>query len=107
MGDLPSIELNLMLKESGETRSIYMPPQAYLRSDSKHPNNFFLLISPWQFMGLGGRPGEEYWVMGAQFMQNYYTIFDFQNKKIGLVESITSAMADSPSARNVEYSQKK
>jgi len=53
-------------------------------------NIFFLLISPWQFAGLGGKQGEEYWVMGAQFLQNYYSIYDFKNKQIGLVESVTS-----------------
>lgn len=27
-----------------------------------------LLITPWQFQGLGGKDGEEYWVLGAQFL---------------------------------------
>lgn len=66
--NLPSIELNLMTNPSGETKTVKMPSQAYIRQDSKHPERFFLLISPWQFMGLGGKDGEEYWVMGAQFM---------------------------------------
>ena len=39
---------------------------------------------------MGGQPGEEYWVLGAQFLQNYYTIYDFDKKKIGLVESKTT-----------------
>jgi len=30
--------------------------------------------------------------MGAQFLQNYYSIYDFKNKKIGLVESNTAIL---------------
>ena len=48
----------------------------------------WLLFTPWDFVGLGGKEkGEEYWVLGAQFLKNYYSIYDFKNKKIGLVES--------------------
>ena len=39
---------------------------------------------------MGGKEGEEYWVMGAQFLQNYYSIYDFKEKKVGLVLSTTS-----------------
>lgn len=42
---------------------------------------------------------EEYWVLGAQFLQNYYSIYDFKDHKIGLVESVTSRMiGQKPSA---------
>ena len=27
------------------------------------------------------------WVIGVQFLQNFYSIFDIQNKKVGLIES--------------------
>ena len=37
-------------------------------------------------------PNAEYWVLGAQFLHNYYTIYDFQKHQIGLVESMTSAI---------------
>jgi len=28
----------------------------------------WLLMTPWDFAGLGGKEGEEYWVLGAQFL---------------------------------------
>jgi len=83
--------MNLMLDQSGKTAVIKMPKEAYLRFDPSQ-NLYFLLISPWQFAGLGGKPGEQYWVMGAQFLQNYYSIYDFKNKKVGFIESVTSVL---------------
>lgn len=88
---LPPLTMNLMLNAQGQNANIHMPKEAYLKYDPQQ-NIFFLLISPWTFQGLGGKKGEEYWVMGAQFLQNYYSIYDFKNKKIGLVESTTSVM---------------
>jgi len=64
---LPSIDMNLLLTPKGETGTIKMPKEAYMKFDPSQ-NVFFLLITPWQFQGLGGKPGEEYWVMGAQFL---------------------------------------
>ena len=66
-----------------------------------------LLIKPWKFEGPGAKKPdtemlqqgelsknmtEEYWILGVQFLRNYYTIYDFQQKKIGLVESVTSTL---------------
>lgn len=34
-----------------------------------------------------GDGGSQNWLLGAQFMQNYYSIFDYEKKKIGLVPS--------------------
>lgn len=64
---LPSIDMNLLLNDKGEKSVIKMPKEAYLKFDPQQ-NIYFLLISPWQFMGLGGKKGEEYWVMGAQYL---------------------------------------
>ena len=61
-----------------------------------------LLINPWEFQGLGGKEGEEYWVLGAQFLQNYYTIYDFGKKQIGLVESKSSVIGKSPELKPEE-----
>ena len=57
-----------------------------------------LMINPWEFAGLGGKEGEEYWVLGAQFLHHYYTVYDYKEKKIGLVESKSSMINDKTSA---------
>ena len=43
---------------------------------------------------------EEYWVLGAQFLQNYYSMYDFKEHKIGLVESVTSRMQNQTPTAN-------
>jgi len=34
-----------------------------------------------------GEGGSQNWLLGAQFLQNYYSIFDYDNKKVGLIRS--------------------
>jgi hypothetical protein len=35
----------------------------------------------------GVNAATEYWILGDIFLQNYYSIYDYPNKRIGLVES--------------------
>ena len=30
------------------------------------------------------------WVIGLQFLQNFYSIFDIENKRVGLIEAVES-----------------
>lgn len=38
-------------------------------------------------MQIGARYGENYWVMGDQFMQAVYTIYDPESWRVGMIES--------------------
>lgn len=33
-------------------------------------------------------PAKRYWILGLNFFTNYYTVFDYENKQIGFVDSI-------------------
>jgi len=33
-------------------------------------------------------PNKRYWILGLNFFTNYYTVFDYENKQIGFVDSI-------------------
>lgn len=33
-------------------------------------------------------PGRKMWILGLNFFTNYYTVFDYENKRIGFAESI-------------------
>ena len=48
--------------------------------------NCQLLLNP-NDMQIGARYGENYWIMGDQFMQRYYSIFDSTYGRVGLIES--------------------
>jgi hypothetical protein len=38
----------------------------------------------------GFGPQVDIWILGDSFLSNYYAIFDLENKRIGLIPSITS-----------------
>ena len=88
---LPPIEFTLKTDKSGEDFVVKMPKDGYMQYTPEY-KAYAILISPWNFYGMGGKPGEEYWVLGAQFLQNYYSVYDFKNGKVGLVESKTSVL---------------
>ena len=80
---------------------ISMPREAYMKYMWQgEQQGCMLLINPWNFSGLGGKKGDEYWVLGAQFLQHYYTIYDYGQKKIGLVESKTSLIGTKPDIKS-------
>ena len=90
MAKLPSIKFEIFAA-SGASKQIELPPSGYMMAAPENPGHAFLLLTPTaKFEGVGKAEGEEYWILGAQFLQNYYTIYDFAKKKIGLVESVSS-----------------
>jgi hypothetical protein len=89
---LPPISFKMQGMSAGESKTMLMPKEAYMMHKEKDGNEMcFLLISPWNFAGLGKKnEKDEYWILGAQFLQNYYSVYNFKEGKIGLVESKTS-----------------
>lgn len=35
------------------------------------------------------QPGQGFWILGDNFLQNYYAIFDLDQKRVGLVGSVS------------------
>jgi len=56
----------MLANEKGETKQFEMPPHSYLKRTGEDIS--MLLLTPWEFAGMGGKKGEEYWVLGAQFL---------------------------------------
>ena len=97
---LPDIQFPIIKNDSGESATIRMPKHAYMKfATDGEQTGCMLMINAWEFAGLGGKEGEEYWVLGAQFLHHYYTIYDWKDKKIGLVESHTTKLDDKTTAQ--------
>ena len=72
---LPKMKFTLVQNEKGDLKDVYMPRHSYMKidpgitavgkEDGKKRMVARLLFTPWEFAGLGGKEGEEYWVLGA------------------------------------------
>lgn len=83
---LPSLQFKVFAdsKDLGKGKPITLPREVYMKNKGNGKCN--LLLNP-NDMQIGARYGENYWIMGDQFMQAYYTIYDHQKNRVGLVES--------------------
>jgi len=113
---LPKMKFTLVQNEKGDTKDVFMPRHSYMKidpgitavgkEDGKRHMVARLLFTPWEFAGLGGKEGEEYWVLGAQFLQNYYTMYDFKTKKVGIIESVSSSIDEGDNIKIPEEEKK-
>lgn len=51
-------------------------------------------------------PHKDYWILGLNFFENYYTVFDYENMQIGFAESINMGKSVSSSFINWATSDK-
>jgi len=67
---LPNLEFDFHGTDSKTKKTFFMPKEAYMMHKQKgNLEMCILLISPWDFAGLGKRnENEEYWILGAQFL---------------------------------------
>jgi len=45
-------------------------------------------------------PAKDFWILGLNFFTNYYTVFDYENNRIGFAESILMGTKQSSSFIN-------
>lgn len=65
---LPSIKFTLVGDESGKTKTVELPKHAYMKIDPNNAGNARLLFIPQAMRGMDMKEGEEYWILGAQFL---------------------------------------
>lgn len=77
-------------------KELQMPKESFFKRDDDPMNVCKLTLTASDMDTSGqttvsgsffGEGGSQNWLLGAQFMQNYYTIFDYDKKKVGLVPS--------------------
>jgi hypothetical protein len=85
ISSLPELRMQIFAdKEDKIGKTLSIPRELYMRD--KGDGKCRLLLNP-NDMQVGANYGDNYWIMGDQFMQKYYTIYDHANWRMGLVES--------------------
>ena len=88
-------------KEDKSGKAFSMPRETYMKD--KGNGSCKLMLNP-SDMQIGAHYGETQWVMGDQFMQAFYTIFDHEKRRVGLIQS--SNTFDSMNGGSTEGSDK-
>lgn len=53
----------MLQDDKGTSKVFEMPAHSYMKMQGS--DLAMLLLTPWDFAGMGGKKGEEYWVLGA------------------------------------------
>ena len=61
-----------------------LPPSSYMEQEGSACGKLRLTPSNEKF---GKGDPSDYWIMGDIFLQNYYSIYDYPQSKMGLVEA--------------------
>lgn len=85
---LPSIQIflahNARFRENGG-QWFDLPPSSYMEKVGETGCGTLRLTPSNEKFGKGNP--SDYWIMGDIFLQNYYSIYDYPNSKMGLVEA--------------------
>ena len=99
---LPALNMTIFAnKEDKSGKAFSMPRETYMKD--KGNGSCKLMLNP-SDMQIGAHYGETQWVMGDQFMQAFYTIFDHEKRRVGLIQS--SNTFDSMNGGSAEGSDK-
>lgn len=65
-----------------------LPKEAWMSYDEERKENqkCKILMHPYDI----SMTATYKWVIGLQFLQNFYSIFDIENKRVGLIEAVES-----------------
>lgn len=74
-------------KDDKKGKAFSMPRETYMRDLGN--GGCKLMLNP-SDMQIGAQIGETQWVMGDQFMQAFYTIYDHEKRRVGIIQSANS-----------------
>lgn len=86
---LPSIQMrlnhNARFREENGGQWFDLPPSSYMEKVGETGCGTLRLTPSNEKFGKGNP--SDYWILGDIFLQNYYSIYDYPNSKMGLVEA--------------------
>lgn len=89
---LPDIQFDFSStpgQNEGPSKALKLPKESYMEKVGGNGCGSFRLTP--NTISFGNQQQSSYWVLGAIFLQNYYSIYDFKNMKVGLIEASTQA----------------
>lgn len=82
---LPDIRIGFAAKDGQNGKMFTLPKESYMKKDGENGCAMLKLTPTNEKFGKGGP--EDYWILGDIFLQNYYSIYDYKNQKLGLIDS--------------------
>ena len=78
----------------GSSKTLKLPKESFLKPIEQNiysqinakDKQYKLTLVPYS-TDFGSNHNSRYWVLGAAFLHNYYSIYDFNTMRVGLVES--------------------
>jgi hypothetical protein len=85
---LPALKMSIFANKEDKTgKAFSMPRETYMKDLGN--GGCKLMLNP-SDMQIGAHYGETQWVMGDQFMQAFYTIYDHEKRRVGIIPSANS-----------------
>lgn len=87
--ELPDIEIKI-IKSATETFTFVIDKEEYMVPTDKSTVYLFG-VQPMDFEASGASTDDgNYWIVGLLLLKKYYTVYDFENERVGIVEAAPS-----------------
>lgn len=101
--ELPDIDIGLATDDRRDKSKWFtLPKESYMSKNENGSCKQMLLTPSNEKFGKGA--SSDYWILGDIFLQNYYSIYDFPNGKVGLIDSRAGGVKDNSEPKETKQS---
>ena len=88
---LPDININIKTGVANQEIQFVIPKEDYM-VNSDTDDVYLFALQPLDFVPLGAEDGDgNYWIIGLLLLKNYYTVYDMDNQRVGIIKAHPSA----------------